>query len=83
MTVPHGNAKHDWIMLDAGMIPAVFDCRWLNCIPGFVCHQHGFMDIEFEYILLSNYIKFQGLLTEQHMIMSFEAADDPCYVSPC
>jgi hypothetical protein len=59
------------------MIPAVFDCCWLNRVPGIFCHQHGLANIDFEYVLLSDCIKFQGTLTEQGTIVSLETADDP------
>ena len=60
------------------MVPAVFDCHWLNCIPGLFCHQHGLANINLEDVLLSDHIKFQHLLTEQDSIVGLEAADDPC-----
>ena len=59
------------------MIPAVFNCCWLNSVPGIFCHQHGFADINFEDIFLSNRIKFQGPLTEQGAIVGFETMNDP------
>ena len=59
------------------MIPAVFNRRWLNSVPGIFCDQHGFTDINFEDIFLSNRIKFQGPLTEQGAIVGFETTNIP------